>query len=493
MIAFKLQSIICRCAFRMTPPPGSIKLAYARKEGAARPMLHASSLASAPALEIVRRLQQAGHQAFFVGGCVRDWMLDLPVKDIDIATSAHPDQIAQLFERCKLAGAHFGVMLVALGESMHEVATFRAEGSYVDHRRPSEVRFGTLEEDVQRRDFTINAIYYDPVSCEKFDPCDGASDLRERMLRTVGDPRQRFEEDALRLMRAVRFTARYGLAIHERTREAILLHAPTLREISIERIGDELLKTLTGPDPGRAMHLYHELGLWPFIIPEVEALVGCEQPPQFHPEGDVFVHTALALDSVAASAQARGEAVPPELALAMLLHDIGKPATFVFEGRIRFPGHAEVGAQMAGEIGRRLRLPTRMVDRVVELVANHMRFMDVRHMKRSTLRRFLGMPDFDLHLALHHADCSASNGDLGNYSFCVEQRAAIECEDHARALVPPCPITGADLIALGLKPGPDFKRLLDAVMDEVLEGRITTRDQALTWITQLPKSRNADK
>ena len=443
-------------------------------------MVHTSSAEHAPALEIVRRLQGEGHEAYFVGGCVRDWMLDLPVRDIDIATSAHPEQIKELFEKTNDVGAHFGVVLVSLGGGVHEVATFRAEGGYVDHRRPSEVRYGTLHEDFIRRDFTINAIYYNPLTLEIIDPADGSSDLREKVLRAVGDADLRFEEDALRLMRAVRFAARYGLTLHEGTREAIRRHAGTLTAISTERIAEELIKTLTGPAPGKAMRLFAELGLWEHILPEVTALIGCEQPPQYHPEGDVFVHTALVMDGIAERA---GEAGPAAaLALGGLLHDIGKPATFVLEDRIRFPGHAEVGATMAEGICRRLRLPTRMTEQVTALVANHMRFMDVQRMKRSTLRRFLAMPDFDLHLALHHADCSASHGQLDNHAFCVAQREAIEREEGEQRMMPAALINGEDLIELGMKPGPGFKVLLDEVMDEALEGRVTTREEALAWV-----------
>lgn len=431
------------------------------------------------ARHLVSALQRAGQEAYFVGGAVRNWMLKLPVKDVDIATSAPPEAVSALFDTSKSVGAHFGVVLVRVGEHVYEIATFRAEGSYIDHRRPSEVRYGTLEEDYRRRDFTINAMYYDPLAGRLIDPAGGRVDLARRLLRTVGNPHERFAEDALRLMRAVRFSVRYGLELEPATREALRAHAPTLAQISPERVSDELLRILTGPDPGRAMHLLSELGLWPFIMPEIEPMRGCEQPPNFHPEGDVFVHTALALEKLA---EAWPGEPPAELALGVLLHDVGKPPTFVVEDRIRFPEHQRVGAAMADEIGRRLRLSNRQRELVVELVAEHMRFMDVQHMKRSTLRRFLGLKDFDLHLALHKADCLASHGHLDNYQFCQAMRRELAEEDQHRALLPPPLLRGGDLLALGLKPGPRFKELLEAVREEQLEGRLSERAQALAWL-----------
>jgi poly(A) polymerase len=322
-------------------------------------------------------------------------------------------------------------------------------------------------------------MYYDPVNGRLVDPAEGRRDLERRLLRTVGNPHHRFEEDALRLMRAVRFAVRYELDLEPSTQEAIRAHAPTLREISMERIADELLRILTGPHPGRAMHLLSALGLWPFIIPEIEAMHGCEQPPNFHPEGDVFIHTAMVLDFLK---DAWAGPPPAELALAALLHDVGKPPTFTIEDRIRFPEHQRVGAEMADRIGRELRLSNRQREQVVELVAHHMRFMDVPRMKRSTLRRFLGRPDFDLHLALHKADCLGSHRNLDNYFFCIEKRRELAEEDRSEALLPPPLVGGNDLIALGLKPGPPFKELLEAVREEQLEGRLKSREEALEWL-----------
>lgn len=442
--------------------------------------------ATRSALAIVKRLQNSGHEAWYVGGAVRNWLMREPLKDIDIATSARPDVVKTLLPAAKSVGAHFGVVLVTLDGHTHEVATFRSEGSYVDRRRPESVRYGTIEEDWRRRDFTINALYYDPIAGKIFDPADGRADIARRRLATVGNPNERFEEDALRLMRAVRFAARYDLEIEPETAAAIRTCAPYLSDISAERVADELIKIMTGPNPGRAMRMMSELGLWAEVIPEIEAMHGCEQPANFHPEGDVFVHTALVLDAIRASWP--GEP-PPELALAALLHDVGKPPTFeVGEDRIRFPEHQSVGANMADAIGQRLKLSGKMRDEISELVANHMRFMDVQRMGRSTLRRFLGREDFEFHLALHKADCLGSHNKLDNYEFCIAMRRRIAEEDREQALIPKPLVNGDDLIAMGLKPGPQFSKLLNEVHERQLEGEINNRDEALAWL----RERNID-
>lgn len=434
------------------------------------------------AREVVRRLQERGHDALFVGGAVRNWLMRVPLQDIDIATSAEPDVVKTILPAARSVGAHFGVVLVTIDGHTHEVATFRSEGSYIDRRRPGSVRYGTLEEDWRRRDFTINALYYDPISGRVMDPAHGKTDIERKLLRTVGPPQARFEEDALRLMRAVRFAARYGLEIEDETAAAIRNCAQYLGEISAERVAEELIKIMTGPNPGRAMTLMSELGLWAQIIPEIEPMHGCEQPDNFHPEGDVFVHTALVLDKLKDSWP--GEP-PPELALAALLHDIGKPPTFeVGEDRIRFPEHQSVGAEIADAIGHRLRLSGRVRDEIHELIANHMRFMDAHRMKRSTLRRFLGRPDFDLHLALHKADCLGSHNKLDNYEYCIGMRKKIAEEDREQALVPKPLVSGDDLIEMGLKPGPAFGKLLSEVHELQLEGEIKNRDEALGWLKE---------
>lgn len=435
---------------------------------------------------VVQRLQEAGHDAFFVGGFARNRLLDKPVEDVDIATAAHPEEVAELFERTRAVGAHFGVTLVSVDEWDFEVATFRAEGSYVDRRHPSEVRYGTLEEDFQRRDFTINAMYYDPVNERLIDPAGGRRDLERRRLRTVGEPHRRFDEDALRIMRAVRFAVRYELTIERETAEALAELSPTLAEISPERVSDELLRILTGPHPGDAMHRMSELRIWPVIMPEIEAMHGVEQPPNFHPEGDVFIHTALVLDHAREGWLEVHDGPPPAvLMLGALLHDVGKPVTFErAEDRIRFPEHADRGAEMALEIGRRLRLSRRIIEGTADLVAQHMRFMDVQRMRQSTLRRFLGQGDFELHLLLHRADCLGSHGKIDNYHFCLQMQKELAQQDAQAALLPDPLVSGHDLLAMGLEPGPKIGELLEAVREEQLEGRIENRDEALNWLRE---------
>ncbi len=427
------------------------------------------------ARDVVMRLQRAGHQAYFVGGFVRDWLLGIEHYDVDIATSATPPEIIGLFEETREVGVHFGVVLVRHQGVTHEVATFRRDGEYIDFRRPREVHYGTLEEDAARRDFTINALYYDPLAGVLKDFHAGALDLRRRVLRTVGPAVKRFEEDALRLLRAVRFAVRYELEIEPRTRRALQLKAPNLAQISRERIGEELLRILTGPRPGVAMRLMSALGLWAVTIPEVEELRGCEQGNEAHPEGDVFEHTARALDALPPDPD-------PALALGALLHDIAKPRTFKREAeRITFAAHQTLGAEMARAICRRLRLSNELTDQVADLVHYHMRFMDVRRMREANLRRLLARPDFQLHLELHRADSLASHGDLDAYEYCLEKRRELLVE-HGEALEPPPLASGRDLIALGHRPGPDFRRWLDALREAQLEGRIRTREEALAFL-----------
>ncbi|MCH8332775.1 CCA tRNA nucleotidyltransferase [Candidatus Sumerlaeota bacterium] len=423
---------------------------------------------------VVERLQAAGHSAHFVGGFVRDWLLGIDHEDVDVATSAHPEEVIKLFESSREVGARFGVVIVRIGKIQIEVTTYRTEGAYTDYRRPDEVKFGSLQQDATRRDFTINALYYDPATASLKDFHAGALDLRRRVLRTVGPPIKRFGEDALRLMRAVRFAARYDLEIEPRTRKALISKAANLQHISKERVGEELLRILTGPSPGRAFRMMSDLGLWPHVIAEIETLKGVEQGKKMHPEGDVATHTALVLDHMP-------EDPAPALALAALLHDIGKPSTVTREGRIRFQGHQRVGAAMARDICRRLRVDNDTTAQVVDLVQHHMQFMDVRRMKPASLKRFLGRPDFQLHLDLHRADCLASHGDLDAYEFCLEQRRLLAIE-HGDAMKPRPLATGDDLIAMGLEPGPQFKAILDALHDQQLEGKVKTREESLEFL-----------
>ena len=434
------------------------------------------SPAESLARSIVRRLRDGGHRAWYAGGCVRDRLMGNEPKDFDVATSAKPEEIQALFERTVAVGARFGVIVVVGGEEQVEVATFRAEGGYTDGRHPDWVRYADEEADVLRRDFTVNGMLYDPIDDRLFDRVGGEEDIRRRVIRTIGDPRERFREDRLRLIRAVRFAARLDFAITDETAEAIRSLAGEISSVSWERIRDELLKILGGPNPRRGMELLHSVGLLAPILPEVAAMDGVEQPPEFHPEGDVLHHTLLLLDHL--------DAPSDRVALAALLHDIGKPPTFEVADRIRFNRHDTVGAGMADEVCRRLHLSNRDREAVVDLVGSHMKFAAVRDMRESTLKRFLRKEDFEDHLALHRADCLASHGMLDNYEFCREKLEDFRAADREEALRPKPLLTGHDLKAWGLEPGPLFREILTALEDAQLEGLVADRDAAEAWVRE---------
>ena len=428
------------------------------------------------ALRVLSTLRRDGHQAFFVGGCVRDLLLSLPPKDFDIATSATPPEITALFPHADLVGAHFGVVLVKEPNASVEVATFRTEGPYTDGRRPAHVSLVSEPRlDAQRRDFTINAIFLDPLAPPPpgriLDYFHGRDDLARRLIRCVGSPRARFQEDHLRLLRAVRLAARLGFSLEEETLAAIRLEAPSLASIAAERIRDELTRILTQPNPAEGLRLLDSTGLLPVVLPEVQRLQGVPQPPEFHPEGDVWTHTLLMLDHLPANSS-------PTLAWGVLLHDIGKPATFSVSDRIRFNGHVEAGLAIARPILARLRFSHDSTEQILALVANHMRFGDIHRMKESTLKRFLRLPRFDEHLALHRADCLGSHGHLDNYHFA---RRRLD-ESPPEILRPPRLITGAGLIALGYPRGPLFREILTAVETAQLEGELTTAAEAHAYI-----------
>lgn len=428
------------------------------------------SRAAEHARSLIGALREAGHQAFLVGGCVRDLLLQREPSDYDIATSARPEQVLALFPGSVLVGAHFGVVLAktAGGEAV-EIATFRSDHAYEDGRRPSTVSFETdPRRDTQRRDFTINALLMDPESGEVTDYTGGLADLRDGVIRAIGEPARRFEEDHLRMLRAVRFAARFEYRIEDATFAAIRDLRHSIHRISAERIRDELTRMLTEGHPRRAFELLHDTGLLRELLPEIEAMRGVEQPPEYHPEGDVWTHTLLMLDAL--------EHPSAELAWGVLLHDSGKPPTFRrAPDRIRFDGHVDAGVRIARDILTRLRFSQQHIERVEALVDNHMRFMDVFRMKESTLKKFLRLPHFDEHLALHKVDCLSSHRDLASYNFALEKLGQMPEE----ALRPPRLIAGEDLIALGLTPGPAFRRILDAVEDAQLEGTVTTREEAL--------------
>jgi poly(A) polymerase len=436
---------------------------------------------------IVERLRESGHQAYFAGGCVRDLLLGREPKDFDVATSATPDVVLAGFEKTFAVGAHFGVVLVVSSapegtEILTEVATFRNDGAYGDGRRPESVRFSkSAAEDVQRRDFTINGMLLDPlelcatgsIAGALLDTVGGQQDLAAGLVRAIGDPARRFAEDKLRMLRAVRFAARFEFAIETVTEAEIRAQAATIHQVSAERIRDELTRMLTEGHARLAFELLARTGLLEQVLPEVARMRGVEQPPEYHPEGDVWVHTLLLLDNLPAGASAT-------LAWGALLHDVGKPATFVrAPDRIRFNGHAEVGAAIAADICRRLRFSNEDTAQILSLVANHMRFGDVEKMKESTLKRFFRLPRFNEHLELHRIDCRSSHGLLRLYEYAKTRYRQTPPDQVRPALL----VTGRDLIEAGYPPGPLFKKLLALAEDAQLEGQISTREEGLALLS----------
>ncbi|HWL54490.1 MAG TPA: CCA tRNA nucleotidyltransferase [Chthoniobacteraceae bacterium] len=427
------------------------------------------------ARSIVARLREAGHAAYYAGGCVRDALLGLTPGDYDIATGASPAEVQQLFKRTYAVGVHFGVVIVLIGRNEYQVATFRTDGVYIDGRHPEKVTFATPEQDAWRRDFTINGMFYDPMTRDVIDYVGGRADLQARLIRAIGNPDDRFREDRLRLLRAVRFAATFGFAIEPATWQAIRTHAPTIGKISPERIREELVRIFMGRHRVAGLDLLSESGLLKEVLPEVEALKGCEQPPQFHPEGDVYVHTRRMLELLP-------EKVSLPLVLSVLFHDIGKPPTFTVDtdGRIRFNGHDKVGAEMTEAVMTRLRFSRETIDTTVEAVARHMIFKDVQKMRVARLKRFMAHPHFDDELELHRVDCASSHGMLDNYDFLKTQREVFAAEP----LIPPPLINGRDLIALGWKPGPEIGEVLEAVETRQLEGSLATREEALAFVRE---------
>jgi len=433
----------------------------------------------AAAERIAEKLRSAGHEAYFVGGCVRDILLGARPKDFDVVTSARPAEVAELFDDTREVGKIFGVMLVVEGGFSIEVTTYRTEWGYSDGRRPDGVEFSDAEHDVMRRDFTVNGLLLDPATDKVIDRVGGEADLRARVIRTIGEPADRFGEDALRLLRAVRFAAGLGFEIEPRTRAALEGLAHTVSRVSAERVRDELALTLTGGGSARGVRLMAETGLLEVILPEVAAMRGVEQPQEFHPEGDVFEHTLLMLEHMDRSSRERIEVTFP-FALAALLHDVGKPVTQTRTDRIRFNEHAPRGAEIAGAVCRRLRMSARQVALVVELVGDHMRFTMVKRMREAKLRRFFRRESFPLHLELHRLDCVASHGKLEGYDFCRSGYAQILEDERNR---PPEPlITGRDLLEMGYAQGPVIGGILEAVEDARLEGEVSTSQEAREFV-----------
>ena len=437
------------------------------------------------ATSIIQALRQRGFQAYLVGGCVRDLLLNREPADYDVATSATPEQVMEIFPDTYAVGVQFGVVLVpappehrtdgeqTVAAKTVEVATFRSDLGYSDGRHPDEVRFSQdPREDVARRDFTINGMLLDPLTNEVLDYVGGRADLAAGIIRTIGDPERRFSEDKLRMLRAIRFAARFGYQIDAETVTAIQHQAHEIQVVSRERVRDELTKMLTEGHARQAFLLLDESGLLKAVLPEISIMKGVQQPAEFHPEGDVFVHTLLLLDHLP-------HPCPPTLAWGALLHDVGKPATFrVAPDRIRFDDHVDVGVKIAEEICERLRFSSSETAQVLALVENHMRFGHVSRMKESTLKRFIRMPNFDEHLALHRADSLASHGNLSTYDFILGKLAEIPPEK----IRPAALITGDDLISAGYAPGPRFREILESVEDAQLEGRLASHDAALDFV-----------
>jgi poly(A) polymerase len=423
---------------------------------------------------IVERLVKAGHEAVFAGGCVRDQLLGKEPKDYDIATSARPEEVQQLFPKSFAVGAHFGVILVREGGHSYEIATFRRDGVYSDGRRPDSVEYSDAAEDARRRDFTVNGLFFDPLANEVLDYVGGREDLGKGILRAIGHPRQRFEEDQLRLLRAVRFATVLGFEIEKETWQAVCDLAPKIQTISAERIREELMRIFLHPQRLRGFDLLVESGLMQEVLPEILNLKGCEQPPQFHPEGDVFIHTRIMLGLLPPE-------VSPSLVLSVLFHDIAKPATFTVDedGRIRFNGHDKLGAEMTAEILRRLKFANEVIEPTVEAVANHMMFKDVKKMRVSRLKRFMARPGFEDEMELHRVDCASSNGLVDNYEYVREKQE--EFASQAEPLIPKPLINGHDLMGLGVPPGRKVGELLTAAQNLQLEGALTSREEALAW------------
>ncbi|HEV2437210.1 MAG TPA: CCA tRNA nucleotidyltransferase [Verrucomicrobiae bacterium] len=466
------------------------------------------------AVEIVRRLQTAGFAAFWVGGCVRDFLLGREPQDYDIATDARPEQIEKLFRKTIAVGRKFGVMIVVEGKQHFQVATFRAEAEYRDGRRPEKVVFSSAEADAQRRDFTVNGLFFDPIAEKLHDWVGGEKDLRAKIIRTIGPPEERFAEDHLRLLRAIRFAAQLGFEIEPQTFAAVKKLAPKIELISAERIRDELIKlfapsenfvaaevtrrtsTVSGNPPphvggykstgaARGLVLLRDSRLLPGILPELIATLLCQQSPDYHPEGTVFEHIRLMLEKMPPDAS-------PSLPWAVILHDIAKPATAERDpvtGAIHFYGHEKVGAAMAERILQRLRFPRKQIEEIVACVRQHMQFKDVKEMRKATLRRLLLRKTFPLELELHRLDCLGSHGQLDHYEFLLAQAAELKKKP---AIRPPL-LTGRDLIKLGMSPGPAMGALLGELREKQLADELKTPREARTWVKKhLPTAKEQE-
>ena len=429
----------------------------------------------ATATDIVRRLQAAGFEAFWVGGCVRDFLLGRQPQDYDIATNAAPNQVETLFSKTVPVGKQFGVLLVVEQEHQFQVATFRAESDYKDGRRPENVRFSDAREDAIRRDFTVNGLFFDPVAGQLHDWVGGEADLRAKIIRTIGSPDERFAEDHLRLLRAIRFAAQLGFEIEPNTFAAVKSKAEKIRTISAERIRDELIKLFAPPHAARGLTLLYESGLLPHVLPELVPTLACDQSPDYHPEGTVFNHIRLMLDHLP-------DPLPDQsLPWTAILHDIAKPLTVSRNqetGRIHFYEHERVGARVAEEVLQRLKFPRKQTDAIVAAVRHHMQFKDTPQMRKSTLRRMLMRETFPLELELHRLDCLGSHRRLDIYDFLRKEQNDLNAQPHLR---PPL-LNGNELIELGFKRGPQLGAVLNEIREKQLADELTSAEQAREWV-----------
>jgi len=433
------------------------------------------------ALSIVQTLSEHGFVSFYAGGCVRDALLGRDYDDIDIATDARPGEIIPLFNRTVQVGAHFGVVKVIMGGKEYDVAAFRSDGEYIDGRHPEKVTYSSPEEDAQRRDITINGMFYDPVNDKVVDFVGGREDLKKGIVRSIGDPEKRIGEDRLRMLRIIRFAGTLGFDIDPETYRVVQDMKGEITDVSVERITEEFSRMLGGDRPADCVELLLGSGFMTEIVPEVMEMKGVEQPPQFHPEGDVLEHTLLML-------RLFQEEIPNRfrssliISLAVLFHDIGKPLTFTRTDRIRFSGHCVKGSRLARGIMKRLRFSNHIIEQVCDLILQHMKFMEVENMRESTLKRFLRQDHFDDHLILHWLDCMGSHRDMTAYNFCVEKRDIFRQEE--RTFRPPPLISGHDLINEGYTPGSLFKEMLEYAEDCQLEGKAGTKEEVLEYIRE---------
>ncbi|OGW79567.1 MAG: phosphohydrolase [Omnitrophica bacterium RIFCSPLOWO2_12_FULL_44_17] len=427
------------------------------------------------AIQIIEKLKAAGFVAFFAGGYVRDLIMGNTPKDYDIATSALPDDIEAMFPKCISVGKKFGVEIVVLEGYQFEVTTFRSDAKYVDGRHPESVSFSSPEEDAKRRDFAINGLFYDPMNRRMIDFVSGQMDIEKKVIRTIGNPQERFEEDHLRILRAIRFAANLNFEIEAATWAAMIRNRTSIHRVSQERIRDELVKMFTRPGAGKGLVLLSESGLLAEVLPEIEALKGVKQPEAYHPEGDVFVHTKLMLDQLK-------QPVSVELAFSAIFHDVGKPGTFgrTETGDIHFYNHAAVGADIAREALTRLRFSNQEIDRITWAIGNHMRYGDVKEMRIGKLKQLIGKETFEMELELHRADCLASHGSLDNYYFLIQKREEFKKED----LKPKCIINGHDLMALGVSEGPIMKEILNAIYELQLELKFKSKEDAILYVKE---------